>query len=97
MLRPAQPGEQAMPHLFTRLHGQLKVFKNSMAVENGRALKLPADAGQGDFVFRELRQVQVIAEKHRAGIRSGLAGDDVQQGGFTGSVGGQSGSGARRR
>ena len=58
-----------------------------MALEHGRTLKLAADAGQGDVVFRQLGQVQVIAKKNRnRTVSGGSAGDDIQQGSFAGTV-----------
>ncbi len=71
---------------FTR-QGELQVLEHRVALEDGGALELAANAALGDLVLAELREVGVVAhQEDRAGVGLGLARDDVHQRGLAGAV-----------
>ena len=78
---------QAVAHAFVDLHREFEIFEHRMRFEHGGFLKFAADAGVGDFRFRQAREIDVLPKKCRAGVGAGLAGDHVHHGGFAGAVG----------
>ena len=50
-------------------------------------LKLAADTQAGDLVLGQGGQVDVLAEKNRAGVGPGFTSNDIHHGGFTGAIG----------
>src|SRR3989344_898813 len=69
------------------LERELQVLEHAQVLEDGRLLKLAADADLGDLVLALFQQVDGRAEEGRATVRPGLAGDDVHHRGLARAIG----------
>ena len=82
-----QARHQTVPETLVRSHSQFKILEDRVPLKHRRALKLASDAGQGDLILRHLGEIQGIAEKDRALVRAGFAGDHIHQGGLPRPIG----------
>ena len=78
--------EQIAPHVAPAGQGELHVFVNGEAVEDGGRLEFSSDAQAGDFDVGHLRDVDAI-EENLAARDAGLAADDIAERGLAGAVG----------
>ena len=67
-------------HALIGLERQFQVFKHRELLEHRRFLELAANAQLRNLGFLVAQQINRAAEKHRAFIGPGLAGDDVHHG-----------------
>ena len=81
-----QTGEQGRPGAAAVGQREFEVFEDRQVLENGRPLKLSADAEIGDLSLVEAAQIRRPLKEDLAGIGPGLAGDHIHHRRLAGAV-----------
>ncbi|MNL20719.1 hypothetical protein D3C87_1419770 [compost metagenome] len=81
-----QPVEQRREDAALAVQRQFQIVPDGMAFKHRWLLEFTPDAQLGNIRLVLFREVDAVFEQHRAGIRPGLAGDDIHHRRFAGAI-----------